>query len=98
LTEAPVITWNVTKLINNAYVELTNNRILQLTAINGSGGTLIVKQDAVGGRTLILPSNSKVINGGGGIVILEPTPYSCTILTFTYDGTYYYWNYGKNYT
>lgn len=98
LVDQPTISWDVTGLLNNASVTLTDNRTLQLTSINGSCGTLIVKQDAVGGRTLTLPANSKVINGGAGAVTLESAANSYTILTFTYNGTYYFWNYGKNYT
>jgi len=59
---------------------------------------LIVKQDAVGGRTIVLPASSIVSNSGGGAVTLTATPNAVDVLTFIYDGTNYLWNFYPNYT
>jgi hypothetical protein len=76
------------------------NRTLAFSGVALSmNGTLIVKQDATGSRTLTLPSGSKVVSGGSGAITLTTTANAVDILTwFTPDGgTTYYWNYGKNY-
>ena len=99
LTDGATITWTVAGLINNAEVTLGGNRTLAFSGIlNGMTGTLVVKQDGTGSRTLALPSGSKVINGGGGAVILSTAANAIDILAFTYDGTNYFWTVGNNYT
>jgi hypothetical protein len=100
LTDGATITWTVQGLINNATVTLGGNRTLAFSGLtNGMTGTLIVKQDGTGGRTLALPAacTNKVINGGGSTVTLSTTASAIDMLTFTYDGTNCYWQYGKNY-
>jgi hypothetical protein len=99
LTYGATTNWDVQGLINNASLTLTGNTTLNLTnTVNGSCGTLIVKQDTVGGYNVTLPPSSLVINGGGGAVTIEQGANTITILTFTFDSANYYWNYGKNYT
>jgi len=99
LTDGATITWTVLGLINNAEVTLGGNRTLAFSGIaNGMTGTLIVKQDATGSRTLALPSGSKVINGGSGAVTLTTTANAIDVLAFIYDGTNYFWTIGNNYT
>jgi hypothetical protein len=99
LTDAATITWSVNAAINNATVTLGGNRTISFSGIqNGMSGTLIVVQDAVGSRTLTLPANSKVVNTGAGAITLSTAANAIDIVTFTYDGTYIYWNLGKNYT
>lgn len=97
LTDGATITWDLS-VSTNASVTLAGNRTLAITnPVAGMYGTLVVTQDATGTRTLTLPAGSKVINGGAGAVTLTTTGAAKDILTFYYDGTNYYFNYGKNY-
>ena len=97
LTDGATITWDCKVTLNDS-VTLAGNRTLAMSnAVAGMYGTLVVKQDATGSRTLTLPANSKVINGGAGAIALTSTAAAKDILSFYFDGTYYYWTYGKNY-
>jgi len=79
----------------NGKLVLTENATLTFTGVNsGDYGTIIIDQDATGGRTLSLPANSKVINGSFDIATAANAR---TILTYLYDGTDFNWNYGGNY-
>ena len=100
LTDAATVTWSVSGLVNNAIITLGGNRTLAFSGLtNGMTGTIIVKQDATGGRTLALPSvcANKVISGGSGTLVLSTAASAIDMLTFTYDGTNCYWTYGKNF-
>lgn len=98
LTDGATVTWNH-NLGLNAKVTLGGNRTLAMSnPVSGSYGTLRVIQDATGSRTLTLPAGSKVINGGAGAITLTTTANAIDVLTFYYDGTNYFWTYGKNYT
>ncbi|MBB6500846.1 hypothetical protein [Pedobacter cryoconitis] len=91
------ITWDQTKGAT-ATVTLTGNSTLTITnAIAGMYGLIKVKQDATGSRTLTLPTGSKVINGGGGLVTLTTTANAIDVLSYFYDGTNYFWTIGYNY-
>lgn len=95
LTDGATITWDMTSGYN-ATVTLGGNRILSITnAANGMSGCVIVKQDGTGGRTLTLPSGSKLL--GATTLTLTSAANSIDILTFTYDGTNYFWSQGANY-
>ncbi len=97
LTDGATITFNANNG-SNAAVTLAGNRTLAFSnVVAGSYYTLIVIQDATGGRTLTLPANSKVIGGGSGAVTLSSTASSVDLITFYYDGTIYYVTYGTNY-
>ena len=97
LTDGSTITWDCKASLNDS-VTLGGNRTLAITnSVAGMYGTLVVKQDATGSRTLTLPSGSKVISGGSGAVTLSTAAGAKDLLTFYYDGTFYYWTYGKNY-
>jgi hypothetical protein len=101
LTDGATITWTVAGLINSAVVTLGGNRTLAFSGLTaGMTGTLVVKQDGSGSRTLTLPSGTtnKVINAGAGAVVLTTAASAIDVLTFTYDGTNVYWTYGNNYT
>lgn len=100
LTDGATITWAfASDRVRNATVTLGGNRTLSITgAVSGSTGVLIVKQDGTGSRTLTLPSGSKVVGGGAGIITLTTTASAVDILSFYYDGTNYWWTYGKNFT
>ena len=99
LTDAATVTWALSGYQDvTGVVTLAGNRTLAFTgATAGLRGTLIVKQDATGGRTLALPAGSKVVDGGVGVITLSVSPNSVDILSFIYDGTNYYWFYGKNF-
>ena len=97
LTDGATITWDCKVSLNDS-VTLGGARTLAMSnTVAGMYGTLVVKQDATGGRTLTLPAGSKVINGGAGAITLTTTAAAKDILTFYFDGTFYYWTYGKNY-
>lgn len=100
LTDGATITWAfANERVRNATVTLGGNRTLAFTGIlNGATGVLIVKQDGTGSRTLTLPAGSVVIGGGGGAVTLTTTANAGDVLSFYYDGTNYWWTYGKNFT
>jgi hypothetical protein len=92
------ITCVSTRDVQNSTVTLAGNRTLAISgAANGMSGTLIVKQDGSGSHTLALPSGSKVVNGGAGVIALTAAASSIDILTWTYDGTNYFWTKGLNY-
>lgn len=97
LTDGATITWNRNNGLN-AVVTLAGNRTLSITNIvAGDYGTLRVVQDATGSRTLALPAGSKVVGGGAGAITLSTAANRVDVLSFYYDGTNYYWNYGTNY-
>jgi hypothetical protein len=102
LTDAATITWAIASAPNaGATVTLGGNRTLNITGpISGAAFyTLIVKQDATGGRGLVLGTGCtwKVSGGGGGTVSPTPSPNAIDILTFTYDGTNCYANFNRNF-
>ena len=97
--------WNVSGVSTNYQVTLTANTTLALTGVrNGEYGTIIVTQDAVGGRTLTLGNvngasgTHRVANGGVGSVVLSSNPSITDILTFTYNGSTMYWTVGNDYS
>jgi hypothetical protein len=97
VTFGSTITWDQTKGATAA-VTLTGNATLSITnAVAGMYGLIRVTQDATGSRTLALPTGSKVINGGGGVVTLTSTAGATDVLSYFYDGTSYYWTVGYNY-
>jgi hypothetical protein len=92
------ITCDASKTVQNSTVTLAGNRTLAFASVaNGMTGVLIVKQDVTGTRTLGLPSGSKVIGGGSGTITLSTAANAVDLLTWVYDGTNYYWTYGKNF-
>lgn len=98
LTDGATITWNRADGLR-ATVTLGGNRTLAMTGMQaGDVGTLIVKQDGGGNRTLTLPAGSEVVGAGNGAITLTATASAIDIISFMYDGTNYWWNYGKNYT
>jgi len=97
LTFGTTTTWDQTKGAT-ATITLTGNSTLAITnAVAGMYGLIKVQQDATGSRTLTLPSGSKVINGGGGVVTLSTIANSIDILSYFYDGTNYFWTVGYSY-
>lgn len=98
LTYGTTTTWNWNSG-TNAEVTLTGN-ITTFTisnAVAGTTATIRMIQDGTGSRTTVLPGSSKVVNGGAGVITLSTAASSIDLLTVYYDGTNYYWTYGKNY-
>jgi hypothetical protein len=94
------ITWDVSGTSTNYEATLTGNTTLNLINVrNGDYGTLITTQDGVGGHTLTFGSGTHLVsNGGGGSPVLTATAGAVDILTFTYNGTNFYWTVGNDYT
>ena len=100
LTDATTISWNPANGLN-ASVTLAGNRTLSFTStpVAGSYGTLVVTQDATGGRTITLPSTTNKVLGStsGTTIALSTIANAKDILNFYYDGTNCYWNIGQGY-
>jgi hypothetical protein len=98
------ISWDVSGVSTNYEATLTAATTLNLTNVrNGDFGTIIIKQDSVGSRTLSLGTISplgthRVANGGGGSIILTSNASAIDILTFTYNGSIMFWTVGNDYT
>ena len=74
---------------NNQLVTLTNDWIAEFVAPAGPAGLiLIVKQDAVGGRTPTLPANVKPVDSTA--LAFSTAANAVDILTLRYDGTTYW--------
>jgi hypothetical protein len=104
---ASTVTWDVSGTSANYEVTLTANTTLNIINVrNGDYGTIILKQDGVGSRTLTFgtingtsgTNRHKVANGGGGNVFLTSNPNAVDLLTFAYNGTNLYWTIGNDYT
>ena len=100
LTDGATITWATAGArVNNAKVTLGGNRTLSITgAVDGASGVLKVIQDGTGGRTLALPAGSLVVGGGAGVISLSAAAGAIDVISWYYDGTNYFWTYGKNFT
>ena len=100
LTDGSTVVWNPT-LGLNASVTLAGNRNLTFlsTPIAGAYGTLVVKQDGTGGRTLTLPSVTNKVLGSSSTttIALSTTANAIDIVNFYYDGSNYFWNVGQGY-
>jgi hypothetical protein len=100
LTDAATISWNPANGLN-ANVTLGGNRTLSFSAAPASGsyGTLVVTQDATGGRTLTLPSVTNKVLGSSSTttIALSTTANAIDIVNFYYDGSNYFWNVGQGY-
>ena len=93
-----LVTWDIDNGVN-AKITLAGGSILSITnAQNGDYGTLIIKQDAIGGHTLGLPANFKVVNGGGGAISISTGPNEEDIISWVYDGTDFFGSFGLNFT
>ncbi len=100
LTDAATISWNPANGLN-ASVTLGGNRTLSFssTPAAGSYGTLVITQDATGGRTITLPSTSNKVLGSSSTttIALSAAANAKDILNFYYDGTNCYWNVGQGF-
>lgn len=98
ITDAATAVWDFS-VSKNMSLTLGGNRTLSIINSNdGDVGTLIVTQDGTGSRTLTLPANSYVVNGGGGAITLTTTAGAIDIISFVQRGTDFFWNYGNNFT
>ena len=97
LVDATTVNWDLDDG-KTAVVTLGGNRTLAITnQANGMFGLLKVIQSG-GSNTLLLPANSKVVDGGGGVIALSSGAGDIDILTFVYDGTDFLWNIGRDYS
>ena len=100
LADGSPISWNPA-LGLNAGVTLVGNRTLSFSTAppTGAYGTLVVKQDATGGRTLSLPSVANKILGSTSTTTigLSAAANAIDIVNFCFDGTNYFWNVGQGY-
>ena len=100
LTSGSTISWNPT-LGLNANVTLDQNSTLNFSSTppSGSYGTLVITQDATGGRSITLPSTTNKILGSTSTtsIALSTAAGAKDILNFYYDGTNCYWNIGQGY-
>jgi hypothetical protein len=93
LTSASSVTWNWANG-NIAVITLTTNVTLTITSGTATRGTLIVKQDATGGRTLTLTAGIYRQGTTGGRISLTGTANSIDVFQFFKDGNnnVYIWN------
>ena len=97
--DSSTITWDYSTGYN-AIITLTgtSGKLNITNVMNGDYGTLIVCQDAIGSKTMTLPSGSFCVNGGGGTITFSSTPTAVDIISFVYNGTNFFWSAGYNYT
>jgi hypothetical protein len=101
LTDAATVTWTLDPSVfeQTAKVTLGGSRTLAFSgAIAGMRGVLKVVQGGSGSYALTLPGGSKVIGTGAGAVTLSTAVGSIDFLSWIYDGTNFFWNYGLDYT
>ena len=93
LADGATITWATAGAReNNAKVTIAGNRTLSITgAVDGASGTLIVTQDATGGRTLTLPSGTVL----GTVTSIGTTASKKTAVAWLYDGAVFYFWFGR---
>ena len=100
LNSGATISWNPANGLN-ASVTLDQNSTLSFSPVPTAGtyGTLVITQDATGGRTLTLPSTANVVLGSSSTTTIGLSSASGAkdILNFYYDGTNCYWNIGQGY-
>jgi len=89
ITYAASFTFNCS---NSSLQQITlggNSTMAISNAVAGGYYTLLVYQDGTGSRTLTLPTGKT--NGG----TINATASSCSIVTFLYDGTNYFFSIGQ---
>lgn len=94
LVDGAAITWDFNSGAN-AKVTIAGARTLVISNMEtGDTGLILVKQDAVGGRTLTLPNGSSIV--GGGSYTASTAANATDVLGVYYDGTTYWWTIGYN--
>ena len=82
----------------NAIITLSHNVTLTLqNLIDGSEGNIIITQGSTD-HTITLSPTPYVINDGKNVISLQTGSGKITIISYTYDGTRLFVNYGVNYT
>ena len=99
-TEYPnTITWDMSANKNVITILSVSggNPTLAITNVNnGDVGCMEIIQCSSGGKQLVFPSNSIFKDKGTKVISTEVN--SVNIISFVYDGTYFLWNIGINYT
>ena len=94
LVDGAAITWDFNSGAN-AKVTIAGARTLVIANMEtGDTGLILVKQDAVGGRTLTLPNGSSIV--GGGSYTASTAANATDVLGVYYDGSTYWWTIGYN--
>lgn len=92
-------TWNLNSGANTVWN--LSSGVNTLTITNAKAGMYgLIRLVNSGTSTLTFASGAsanKVINGGGGTVLLTQTSSAVDILTFFYDGSVFWWTVGNNY-
>ncbi len=100
LVSGASVTWAVSRYRNTQHgkITLAHNATLTITgATAGMSGVLIVTQ--TGDKSITLPSGSKTINNGLGVISITQTADAIDILEWKFDGVNYYWtHFGQNFT
>jgi hypothetical protein len=92
--------WNLgSAWVNNSFLTLTGACAVTISnPLIGGNYLLKVIQGGTGGNTLTLAGCSwKISNGGGGTVTPTATVGGVDFLAFTYDGSFCYANYSRNF-
>ena len=97
LTDAATISWTYSNGYNAKVTLVGTNRSLSITgATNGNYGTLIVTQGPTGaGNRINFGASDKFPSA---TYSFSTTGTQSDIYTLVYDGTYFYWNYNKNFS
>ena len=98
LTDAATISWTYSTGYNAKVTLVGTNRTLSIIgATNGDSGVLVVTQGPTssGNRINTWPSASKF---QFGTYSFSTVGTQSDIFTWVYDGTNYYWNYGRNFS
>ncbi len=98
LSDEASIYWDITQGYN-AKVTLEGDRTLYISNVeDGDSGTLIVKQDGTGSRTLAFDhTDVSTLFIDASAITLTSAANSIDILSFLYDDSTFYWNAGYNY-
>ncbi|MGC4056760.1 MAG: hypothetical protein QM743_01390 [Chitinophagaceae bacterium] len=99
LVDGTTITWDLSRGANAVVTLGGAGRTLSITNPKaGMYGSIIVKQDATGGRTITtLPTGSKVAGGSAGQPSLTAAANAVDMLTFFYDGSTFWWIVSSNF-
>ena len=93
LTDGATINWTYS-ISYNARITLGGNRTLNIVgATNGDYGTLLVLQDATGGRRLNITGYFP-----NGTYSFTTTANARDVFTWLYDGTNFWWNYNNKFS
>jgi hypothetical protein len=83
----------------NAQITMSLDRtLLEPTNVSdGDYGTLVITQDATGGRVLTLPASFKVVNGGGGAITLSTAANAVDSISWVKKGSDFLVSIGLNF-